>query len=165
MRRIATTLVFVIGVISLGSVGKAQELTTAASTYASFGFDDLDGTLPLSAELRFTMPVSEKFALEPFVTLGESGGRHRSGLEGFYGLQVRQRIGFVANGFMFATYGVAGYYSKYGYDGPVIGHFGFGLKERLSEHLVFRPEVHFVTVGVIPVGARFVAGFSIDRGR
>ena len=162
MRKIATTLLF-IGVFA--AVGEAQELTAAASAYASFGLDDLDGTLPLSAELRFTMPVSERFALEPFVTAGEDRRRRSPGLEGFYGLQIRQRIGPVANGFLFATYGVAGYYSKYGYDGPVIGHFGFGLKQRLSEHLAFRPEVHLITVGVIPVGVRLVAGFTVDRGR
>jgi hypothetical protein len=59
------------------------------------------------------------------------------------------------------TYGVAGYYSSYDYDGPVIGHFGFGLRQRVSKHLAFRPEVQLVTFHVVQIGARFVAGLSV----
>jgi hypothetical protein len=147
------------------AVGNAQELTAAISGYAPFGIDDLDGELPLSAELRFTMPISDRFALEPFVTAGADHSRERAGLEGFYGVQIRQRIARLTNAYAFATYGVAGYYSRSGYDGPLIGHFGLGLKRRVSRHLAFRPEVHLVTYHVVPIGARFVAGFSVDAGR
>ena len=53
--------------------------------------------------------------------------------------EIRQRIIRFTNAYAFATYGVAGYYSPSGYEGPVIGHFGFGLNQRVSKHLAFRP--------------------------
>ena len=84
---------------------------------------------------------------------------------GFYGVQIRQRLMRFTNAYAFTTYGVAGYYSRDGYEGPLIGHFGFGLKRRVWKHLAFRPEAHLVTYHVVPIGARFVAGLSVDAGQ
>ena len=151
----------------LAAVAEAQELSAGISGYAPFGLYDLDGKLPLSAELRFSMPIADRLAFEPFVTAGPDFGHGWSSPQGFYGVQIRQRLVRLTNGFAFATYGVAGGYSRAagGVWPPVIGHFGFGLKQRVSKHLSFRPEVHLVTLHVIPVGARLVAGFSVDAGR
>src|ERR1044071_1238176 len=83
---------------------EAQELTLGVTTYAPFGLDDLDGKLPVSAELRGTLQISEKFALEPFITAGTTHWAAGRMTEGFYGLQVRQRI---TNTSAFITYGAA----------------------------------------------------------
>jgi hypothetical protein len=84
-------------------------------------------------------------------------------------VQIRQRIVRLSSKhvYAFATYGASRWYStRDGGDDPmVIGHFGFGLHQHLSEHLAFRPEVHLITVHVISIGARFVAGFSVDIGQ
>jgi hypothetical protein len=162
MQRIATILLFA---MVQATAGEAQELTAALSAYAPFGIDDLDGQLPLSAELRVTIPISGRFALEPFVTAGADRSGRGARAEGFYGLQIRQRIVDFTNAYLFATYGAAGYYSRYGYDGPIIGHFGLGLNRRISKHFAFRPEVHVVTFHVVPIGARFVVGLSVNAGR
>ena len=161
MRSTATTLILA---VLFATAGNAQELTAAMSGYQPLGLDDLDGELPVSAELRVTMPISDRFAIEPFVTGGKDDRRVRAGLEGFYGVQIRQRILRFSNTYAFATYGVAGYYSRSGYEGPLIGHFGFGLKQRVAKYLAFRPEVHLVTYHVVPIGARFVAGLSVGTG-
>jgi hypothetical protein len=168
MRRIAAILPFA---IPLAAAAEAQELTAALSAYSPFGINDLDGELPLSAEFRFTMSISDRFALEPFVTVGSHRSRRRAGPEGFFGAQVRQRIvrftskNVYAFATLFATYGAAACYSGFGSYPPVIGHFGFGLHQRVSDYLAFRPEAQLVTFHVVPIGARFVAGVSVDVGR
>ena len=160
MRRTAATLLFAIG---LAGAAEGQELTAAVSAYRPFGIDDLDGELPLSAEFRFTIAISDRFALEPFVTVGSQA----AGPEGFIGAQVRQRIVRFPNRnlYAFATYGAAAYYSRFGFCPPIIGHVGFGLHQRVSRFLAFRPEVQLVTFHVVPIGARLVAGVSLDVGK
>ena len=161
MRRIAATLAFI---SALAVSGAAQEVTTSVWAYSPFGLDDLDGNLPLSLELRVTIPISDRFAFEPFVTAGRRRFPRGTSVEGFWGAQIRQRIVRLTgkHAYAFATYGAAGWYStRFGNDAVVIGHFGFGLHQHLVEHLAFRPEVHLVTFHVIPIGARFVAGFSV----
>lgn len=153
----------------LGSVtaARAQELTVGFSSYAPFGVDDLDGTLPSSGELRMTFATSERFAIEPFVTVARSthGGR-ASGLEGFYGVQVRQRIALFTrvDAMLFATYGAAGYYDARTAAPPIIGHVGLGMRRHVFNALAVRAEVHAVTFHVVPIGARFVVGMSLDVG-
>ena len=164
MRRIGAALL--LGVAFAPSA-EAQELAASLSIYRPFGINDLDGELPPSAELRFTLRLSDRLALEPFVTVGSDWSRRSAGLEGFYGAQIRHRIVPLTgeNVYAFATYGVAAYYSRYGSLAPVFGHFGLGLHQRVSEQLAFRPEVQLVTFHVVPIGARFLAGLSVDLGR
>ena len=160
MCRIAAALLLT---VALATPADAQEVAVALSVYGPFGIDDLDGTLPPSVEFRFTVPLSDRFSLEPFVTVGSHLDRPSAGPEGFYGAQIRQRIGRVTGTdvHLFASYGAAAYYSKSGSAAPIFGHIGFGLRQRLSKHFAFRPEVQLVTFHVIPIGARFVAGGSI----
>jgi hypothetical protein len=164
MCRIATALFLA---MALTSVAEAQEVTASVSLYGPFGINDLDGQLPPSAELRFTLPLSDRFALEPFVTAGRHRHRRSAGFEGFFGVQIRHRIGALSRDdiYAFATYGVAAYYSKYGSSPLPIGHFGLGLHQRLSDHLALRPEIQLVTFHVVPIGARYVAGISVHMGR
>jgi hypothetical protein len=164
MCRIAAALFLA---VALATTAEAQEVAVALSIYGPFGINDLDGKLPPSVEFRFTVPLSDRFALEPFVTVGSYRDRRSAGSEGFYGAQIRHRIGRLTGKdvYTFATYGAAAYYSRLGSSAPIIGHVGFGLHQRLSEHLSFRPEVQLVTFHVVPIGARFVAGFSMGLGR
>jgi len=164
MCRIAAALVLT---VALATPADAQEAAVALSIYGPFGINDLDGSLPASVEFRFTVPLSDWFALEPFVTVGSSRDRRSSGPEGFYGAQIRQRIGRLTgkDAYVFATYGAAAYYWRSGSSAPIIGHVGFGLHKRLSEHLAFRPEIQMVTFHVVPIGARLVAGVSMGLGR
>jgi hypothetical protein len=164
MRTIAAALLLAIG---FATSAEAQELGAAVSIYGPFGIDDLDGGFPPSASVRFTVPLSDRLALEPFVTVGSRRNRRSAGLEGFYGAQVRQRIVTLTGEdvYLFATYGAAAYYSQYGSLAPVFGQLGFGLHQRVSERLAFRPEIQLVTFYVIPIGARVLAGLSVDLGR
>jgi hypothetical protein len=145
------------------SVVEAQEVTAAFSAYRALGIDDLDGSLPASVEIRLTIPFSDRFAVEPFATVGSSS-IPRAVAEGFYGAQIRQRLRALtgSRGYAFVTYGAAGYYSRYGLDPPISGQFGFGLHTRLSRRLALRPEVVLVTLHVVPIGVRFVAGMSVN---
>jgi hypothetical protein len=162
MRTLAATLVVV---ALLATAAHAQELTAAVASYRSFGIDDLDGTLPLSVEIRVSVPLSDRFALEPFFTAGSN--RRPLEVEGFYGAHLRQRLARRTsdNAYAFVTYGAAGYYWKNGAGLPVIGHLGFGVHKRLTPRLAFRPEVQLMTCTVVPVGARFVAGLSWNLSR
>ena|SRR5688500_14988162 len=163
MRRTAAVLLLA---ITCAASADAQEVAAGLSIYQPFGLGDLDGGLPPSAELRVTFPLSSRFALEPYITVGQDTSRS-VGAEGFIGLQVRQRIvSFHAQqAYAFATYGVAAYYSRYASLAPIIGQFGVGLHQRLSSRLAFRPEVQVVTFHVVPIGARFVAGLAVDLAR
>ena len=158
-----TIILLVAGFGALPLTTEAQEISASFSAYAPFGVDDLDGSLPPSAELRFSVPLSHRFAVEPFVTLGRDGGQRSAGLEGFYGAQIRHRIAALTRKdvYAFATYGAAAYYSRYGSSPFIIGHFGFGMHQQLTRHLAFRPEVQFVTFHIVPIGARYVAGLTV----
>jgi hypothetical protein len=147
--------------LTLTPAGSAQELTLSGASYWPFGLNDLDGELPTSAEVRVTIPLSQTFALESLVT---AGSRHGRGREGFYGAQIRQRVGRRApNGYTFVTYGAVGYYSEEGgADPPIIGLVGFGFRYPVSRWLAVRPEIQVVTFHVVPIGARFVAGVSVS---
>jgi hypothetical protein len=159
MRRFAVAILLLTAV---GAGAEAQELTVAVSAYRPLEVDDLDGRLPISAEVRLTVPVSARFAIEPFATVG-SDSRRVADVEGFYGAQVRQRIVRLStkNGVAFVTYGMAAYYSRYESIPPIFGHVGIGLHRRVAKYLAFRPEL-LVTIAVVPIGARFVGGLSFS---
>jgi hypothetical protein len=166
MCRIAVALALV-PLTALPVVVQAQEITASFSAYGPFGLDDLDGQLPPSAEFRLTIPITDRFAAEPFMTFGRDRHRRSAGLEGFYGAQIRQRIAALTRKdvYAFATYGAAAYYSQYGSSPFIIGHLGFGMHQRLTTRLAFRPELHVVTFHIVPIGARYVAGLAVTVGR
>jgi hypothetical protein len=158
MRTIATGIV----VLALTSPAAAQEFAAAVSIYQPLGIDDLDGDLPAMLELRLTVPFSGAIAIEPFVSAGMRRTRGPGTVEGFYGARIRQRLwrpgGTGAS--LFATYGAAAYYSRFGSSAPVIGHFGVGLDQPLLGRVAFRPEVQLITFHVVPIGVRLTAGVS-----
>src|SRR4051812_22769421 len=163
MRKCVVTFLFV---AALATAAHAQELTTALSI-SSLG-SGVSGPYP-SAEFRASLPMSEKFAIEPFVTLGSKREPAR-GPEGFYGVQIRHRIAYLTTreSCVFATYGLSAYYSNFsnfGSEAPVIGEFGFGVLHRTSRYLAFRSQIDFLTWTYYPLGARFTVGVSLARDR
>jgi hypothetical protein len=159
MRKLAAALLFV---ATVATTADAQELTTALSI-SSVGSGSGNGPYP-SAEFRASLPTSDRFAVEPFVTLG-SQQRPVRGLEGFYGVQIRQRIAHLTSreSYVFATYGVSAYYWKSGSEAPVIGQIGFGVRHRISRWVAIRSDVQFMTWTYYPLGARFTLGLSLGR--
>ncbi len=147
----------------LATPAVGQEVTIGVSSYQTFGIDDLDGTLPPSLELIVSIPVSDRFALEPFVSAGSRQLPHQSRLEGFYGVQVRQRLlrASAAGVDAFVTYGLAGYYWGATIEAPVSGRLGVGLRFRLFRALAVRFETQVVTYYFVPIGTRFVGGASV----
>jgi hypothetical protein len=161
MRIMAPAFLFL---MAMASGTAAQELTASVSGYGALGVDDLDGELPVSAELRLTLPLTDRFAIEPFVTAGSHSNRRRDPPEGFYGAQIRQRFRRLSSGetAVFVTYGLGAYYAGGESTYPYLGHFGLGLYTRMSKRLSFRTDVQLVTFHVVPIGVRFVAGLSLD---
>ena len=159
MRKLAAALFFV---AIVATTANAQELTTALSI-SSVGSGSSNGPYP-SAEFRASLPTSDRFAVEPFVTLG-SKQRPARGLEGFYGVQIRQRIAHLTSreSYVFATYGISAYYWKSGSEAPVIGQIGFGVRHRTSRYVAIRSDVQFLTWTYYPLGARFTLGLSLGR--
>lgn len=153
--------------LTLATTARAQGVTASIATYGTFGLGDLDGDLPTSAELRLTIPISEKQAIEPFVTVRPFHKGPGSAFEGLYGAQILRRVGpplADRNGYVFATYGAASSYPLNATDNGVFGLFGLGLHHRVTKHVAVRPEVQLVTFYVVPIGARFSVGLSVHRG-
>src|SRR5262245_47165522 len=160
MRRIARALLF--GLV-FATTATAQEATVAIWGYETFGVPAFDGSLPPSLELRATIPTSERFAVEPFISAGRRHTARGTSTEGLFGVQIRQRlVGWTdEGGFVFASYGAATYgpFARLrpdmeGWDvyPAVLGQIGLGLRRRLSEHVGLRPEIQVMTVGPIPIG-------------
>ena len=80
---------------------------------------------------------------------------------------MRQRIVLVdgRRGYVFATYGAAGYAYRGSFESVIAGLFGLGLHHRVTGHLAFRSDLQLVTLHVIPIGARFTVGLSFHRRR
>jgi len=144
----------------------AQEITAAIAGYGSFGLDDLDGSLPIQLEVRLSLPLSSRLALEPFVSVGRSSSTAARN-EGFYGAQIRQRIVRLTGprAYAFVTYGVAGYYSDDNLGPPIGGFFGLGASHRITSWLSLRPEAMLVNYLFVPIGARFLLGITVDVTR
>jgi hypothetical protein len=99
------------------------------------------------------------------VTFG-SQRKPARGSEGFYDVQIRQRIAHLTtrDSYVFATYGLSAYYSDSGTQAPVIGQLGFGVRHRTSRYLAIRSEVDLLTWTYYPLGARFTVGLSLAKG-
>jgi len=158
MRTFGVAFLFVAAV---ASTGHAQELTTALSI-SSFG-SGIRGPHP-SAEFRASLPALDRVAIEPFVTVG-SKQKPARGREGFYGVQIRQRIAYLTTreSYVFATYGLSAYYSESSIHAPVVGQLGFGVRQRTSRYMAFRSEIDFLTWTYYPLGARFTLGVSVAK--
>jgi hypothetical protein len=127
-----------------------QEVIVGAAAYRQYVTDDLsEFGRPLMAEVRFSFPLSDRFAFEPFIDVPSH----------MVGAQIRQRLvrfSTQKGSYAFVSYGVATFIS---------GHVGFGWHQRLSDRLAFRPEVRLVTFHVVPIGVLLAGGVSVRLGR
>jgi len=158
MRKFTGAFLFI---AAITSTAHAQEITTALSI-ASAGSGP-GGPYP-SAEFRASFPTSNRFAVEPFVTLGSKRQPAR-GFEGFYGVQVRQRIANLSTpqSYVFAAYGMSGYYWNRGAEVPLIGQFGLGVRHRTSKYLAVRSQIDLIAWPYFLLGARFTIGVSLAK--
>ena len=140
---------FVLLMAMVAGPATAQEITFGPAAYGQFIRGDLsEFGRPLMAEVRFSLPLSDRFAFEPFVDVPSL----------MLGAQIRQRLVRLStdNGsYAFVSYGVATF---------IIGHVGVGWHQRLSDRLAIRPEVRLVTFHVVPVGVLLAAGVSVRLG-
>ena len=138
-------------------------------------------------DVRVTVPVNERFAVEGLVAALSTGA---PGTTGVYGIQVKQRLrrSERPGSHAFVTYGAVGLFARYHEnedrrmqpDGsfviepartdayvslPLIGLIGGGFQHDIARRLAVRVEAQAVTVFVIPVGLRVAAGMSVPLGR
>lgn len=145
-----TTVLVVVMTVSLARPATAQEVTVAPAAYRQFITGDLSKFgRPLMTEVRFSFPLSDRFAFEPFVDVPSS----------MVGAQIRHRLVRLSTddgSYAFASYGVATF---------IIGQLGFGWHHRVTDRLAFRSEVRLVTFHVVPVGVLGAAGVSVRLGK
>jgi len=141
-------------------------------------------TEPL-VELRATVPVSPRFALEAAVSVGFSD-RYLATKEGLYQVLVKQRLRSVERGAFhpFLLYGIAGYWARgdvaaadiplpdgtvfhrragsFGsIDEPYLAVLGGGVDYAAARHLGVRADVQWLTFIGLPAGFRTMAGLSV----
>jgi hypothetical protein len=141
-------------------------------------------TEPL-VEVRATVPVSTRFAVEGAVSLGHSD-RYLATTEGLYQILVKQRLRSLERGRLrpFLLYGVAGYYARgdvaaakipqpdgtvfdrpagsFGsVDEPYFAALGGGVDHRTTRHLGVRADAQWITFLGLPAGFRTMVGLSV----
>jgi len=144
------------------------------------------GGIP-GADVRVSVPVSERRAVEGFVGLTPVLDNATTG---FYGVLVRQRVGREtrSNPETFFSYGVVGGFTHYhnpGYQSrapngetvivparsqtviapPIIGMIGGGIQQRVAPRLSVRVEGQAIMALILPVGVRVAAGVSVPLGK
>ena len=154
----------------------------AAVPYEDFGVpDNTPGVVG-----RVTAPFTPRFSLEGLMTLSRLDDQYRRSTEGFYLIQVKQRLVRATRGRFqpFLTYGAAGYYRNvrvspfslpsgetfrgFSYtdvDEPWAAVIGGGVQHVLNRRLAWRADAQLVTFLWIPLGGRFDASLSIPIGR
>jgi hypothetical protein len=140
-------------------------------------------------DLRFTKPLTPRFAVEGVFTVGQRDTGFATRTEGLYLVQIRQRLVRAERGNLkpFLTYGAVGYHSHLhqraftlpGPDGepysapeytyrefeyPLLTALGGGLQYDFSRHAGVRTDVQLVTLLYYPVGARASVGVTIPFG-
>jgi len=137
---------------------------------------DFDGAELRSgmAGVRVSAPLSNRFAIEGDVVAGPGGQTccFRR-VEGFYTVQVRQRLTGAPGPGFFLTYGGAGYFAREHYPGlrrtiveaPFIAVVGVGIDRSLARHVRVRADVQGLTVLHLPLGVRGSVGVAFDLGR
>jgi hypothetical protein len=143
-----------------------------------------------TADLRITLPLTPRFALEGIGTIGRRGTAFFSRIEGLYVFQIKQHILSGARGGFhpFLIYGVAGYYSHVSqrevrvpqpdgsvfispaftyteWDEPMATLIGGGIQHEIARRLALRADAQLVTLLYLPLGTRISGGISIPFGR
>jgi hypothetical protein len=202
MRNIVQRSVFVLFAVGAAAgLATAQQSSTATKRppaevtlsagklypiYFDFFTDDVD---ELGGDVRVTLPFTPRFAFEGAGTIGRRQNDYSSRVEGFYIMQIKQRLIRAERGAFrpFLTYGVAGYYSHFSrpelhlpgpngslmtypaysqfeHDPPLATLFGGGFQQRLSNRLALRADVQMMTLLYLPLGSRYSVGLSVALG-
>ncbi len=176
----------------------AQSLRPPVEFGAAFGrlattpYEDFlgDGPNEPTFDVRATVPLTPRFAVEGLFTVGRSGTEFTTRTEGLFIVQVKQRLesGTRGNFHPFLIYGVAGYWARVSQeevrviddagrlivspafryteiDEPVAAVIGGGIQHAFARRAAVRCEAQLVTLLYIPLGARLSAGVSIPIGR
>lgn len=154
----------------------------AAVPYEDFGLPENS----TAALFRASVPFTPRFSVEGLMTVGRHEDRHRRATEGFYQIQVKQRIVRGTHGRFhpFVTYGAAGYYRSvrvapftepsgarfpgFSYnevDEPWAAVLGGGVQHVLNRRLAWRADAQLLTFLWVPLGGRFDTSLSIPIGR
>jgi hypothetical protein len=148
-----------------------------------------DDLTEASIELRASVPLTPRFALEGLVTIGRRDTGFARRTEGVHIAQIRQRLIRAERGRLrpFLTYGVAGYHAHVSerpivtqnpdgttttrpaqsyreLDAVVSMALGGGIQYEISRHLALRADVQYLGVLWIPAGLRYSVGLSIPIG-
>ena len=75
---------------------------------------DTDDATEPAMNLRVTIPLTDRFAVEGLATLGHRDAWYGKAVEGLYGLQIKQQIVLASRPAFepFVTYGLGGYYRR-----------------------------------------------------
>jgi hypothetical protein len=174
-----TRIVLMIAVLcGLPAVSQAQPVdvgvTIGAGTTNALGsdFGSSFGTRGLVTGAHVTLPINERFAIQPLVTYGRSTERFhtaRPTLQAFmtYGLAAGWERDEVApmtyfNGRTNQT--IPGYTSHDFAEIP-ISLFGGGVRQAVGRHLAIRAEAQVSGFFIIPIGIRGSIGLAVALGK
>jgi hypothetical protein len=150
--------------------------------------DDLSRMV--TADVRMTLPLTARFALEGIVTMRRDSAEFSHRTLGLYAFQIKQRIARGTSGSVhpFVTYGAAGYYSRISQqevvstlpdgrmevtpaavytdtDPPVTTLVGGGLQYEFARRVALRIDGQMLMFPVIiPTGTRLSVGVSQPFG-
>jgi hypothetical protein len=151
----------------------SPELGVGVTGVKLFPVLDNDAQTDRDIDVRVTTPLTRRFAVEGFVTVGRYRNQWREREErGFYGVQIKQRLAGAGGDRLhaFVTYGAAGQYSRVHLFGRTEHHgtppwlplAGGGFQQMLGgSRAAFRIEGQAVLFAVVPFGVRVSAGLSI----
>ena len=195
MRRILPLLLVALSLVvgvDRASAGERPpaEIAVGVSRLAPIYFDlSTDDLTQATLDIRFTQPLTPRFAFEAIGTVGHRDTGYGTTTEGLYLLQIRQRL-VRAEGTRlkpFLTYGVVGYHGHFKQpardftlpngdvfrspattyhevDAPLLTSIGGGVQYQVGSHAAIRADVQLVTLLYIPVGTRTSVGVSIPFG-
>ena len=134
----------------------------------------LDGATAPGADLRVSLPFTDRTDIEPLIALRFT--RQDGRVEGFYGAHMRRRIGMHRDDATFqpyATFGLIGLFmhtrESFGSSHAVVSPpflmlVGGGVQHPVNGRLAVRVEAQAVTFLFMPLGMRVATGVSVATG-
>lgn len=155
----------------------APELGLGYTSLKLFPVLDNGAQTDHDADLRVTAPLTRRFAVEGFVTIGRYRNQWQEREErGFYGVQIKQRLAGIGGDrfHAFVTYGSAGQDSRVHLFGRTEHHLtppwlplaGGGFQQTLGQsRMAWRVDAQAVLFAYVPFGLRVSTGLSIPLAR
>jgi len=194
MRRLLLSFVALSLLVGAGRASAGErppaEIAVGISKLAPIYFDvPTDDLTQTTYDIRFTQPLTPRFAFEAIGTVGQRDTGYGTRTEGLYLLQIRQRLVRAEGSRLkpFLTYGAVGYHNHFAQkageftlpngnvvhypattyhevDAPLLTSIGGGVQYELGSHAAVRADLQLVTLLYIPVGTRASVGVSIPFG-